>query len=137
MTVETYDMLEDRIRDTLNDATMNHDPATRKEALSVLEVLLKAQNDADKNSTEYQDKEARIELEKEKAKEAAKLEREKLKIPWQRAALEIGKVTLPTVISLIAYGGYQRRVMKYEENGKVCSTAGRELHLPNPFKFGK
>lgn len=135
MTVETYEALEERIRNLLLDTYGS--PEEVEKNVRQAEILLRALNEADKNSADYQDEEEKLKIEKEKIEKANQIEEEKLKVSWQRAALEIGKVTVPTLLSLFAYGKYQKRVMKYEETGKVCSTAGRELHLPNPFRIGK
>lgn len=51
-----------------------------------------------------------------------------------KVALELGKVIVPTLITIGAYNTFQKRVIKFEETGRLVSTASRELHLP---KFGK
>lgn len=50
------------------------------------------------------------------------------------AILEWAKVLVPVIIPIIAYDIFQRRVLKFEEDGSICSSAGRQLHLPKFFK---
>ena len=48
--------------------------------------------------------------------------------------LEWAKVIIPVVVPIFAYDIFQKRVLKFEEDGSICSSAGRQLHLPRFFK---
>lgn len=82
-----------------------------------------------KNKYEYD-----LKVEKLRQANALEMERTKRKEAASRIAVEWAKVIIPTVVPIVAYNIFQKRVMKFEETGRICSTAGRELHLP---KFHK
>lgn len=136
MTQETYELLEERTQNALNCITMYEDRGSKErkaaieEALSLVEKL----NETDKISADYQDNEERRRIEEKRNDETAQIEKDKQKLTWQRVAFEIGKIMLPAIGGYIAYDKFQKRVMKYEETGKICSTPGRELHLPRFMK---
>lgn len=58
------------------------------------------------------------------------LENTKQKITWQKVLFEAGKILLPLTISIIHYNNAQKRILSFEEHGRIVSTPGRELHLP-------
>jgi chemotaxis protein histidine kinase CheA len=72
----------------------------------------------------------------EKRNEAAlNLEHEKQKLTWQKVAFEAGRILLPTILSAAVYFKAQRKVLEFEETGRINSTPGRELRLPKfPWK---
>lgn len=108
-----------------------------------LEEIDKLENGSKEQSTMVQDlKELVLLLDtlnktdqsKLKDKELIDLERDKMKIGWKRAAFEMAKVTVPTIVSIVAYDIFQKRVLDFEEHGRLTSTASHELHLPRFFK---
>lgn len=62
------------------------------------------------------------------------IERLKRKENASRIAIEVGKILIPTVVPIVAYNLFQKRILKFEETGRLSSTAARELHLPKFFK---
>lgn len=58
------------------------------------------------------------------------LEKEKKNVSKKQVLFEFGKILLTAGLSFKTYDFFQKRVLKFEETGRVCSTAGRELHLP-------
>lgn len=62
------------------------------------------------------------------------VEKLKKKESFSRMMIESAKIIVPTLVPIIAYNIFQKRVMKYEETGRIVSTAGRELHLPKFMK---
>lgn len=77
---------------------------------------------------------AHSETERERNEMTLKLEQEKQKLTWKRIAFEFGKIVVPIIGGAIVYSKAQNKVLKFEETGRITSTAGRELHLPKIFK---
>lgn len=135
MTEETYNMLEEAVQVQLQNVS-RLEPGTKegKEALARSNHLVELLIATDKDNADYYDKEEKRRIEEERNKAMIQTERDKQKITWGRAALEMSKVVVPTVLTMIGYNVFQKRVMKFEETGRITSTAGRDLHLP---KFTK
>lgn len=132
---ETMQLLEGRLVANLEamagyEATSEERKRLMAEASIIAEKIIAEEHE----QYEYWDKEDKRQLEREKLEANSKVEQEKLGVTWQRAVLEIAKVVVPTVISIGAYGVFQSRVLEFEENGRITSTAGRELHLPKFMK---
>lgn len=135
MNKETYELLESAVQAQLNAVSnLSLDTKDGKEALTKATALTELLITADKDNYDYFDKEDRRRIEDEKNKAAAEIEREKSKLTWGRVGLEMGKVIAPMLMSLVAYNVFQKRVLKFEETGRINSTAGRELHFPRIFK---
>ncbi len=136
MTDETRDLLEGAVQDhlkKLNAITEIGGDESKKitENLTKLTELLIT---SDKDNYDYYDKQERRRIEEERNEAANETERNKQKLTWSRVAFEMAKVVVPVGISMIGYNIFQKRVLKFEETGRISSTAGRELHLP---KFTK
>lgn len=84
------------------------------------------------NQTEYNalDQLERRNLDKWKNEMLYELEQEKNRLRWDRVSFELSKILVPALISVFSYKYFQGRVLDFEENGRITSTAGRELHLP-------
>ena len=135
MSDETYELLEEAVRKQIVKMT-TLDTST-KEGMDVLKKSTELVNvlvEVDKNIDEFTDKEERRRIEEKKNDAMNEVELSKQKITWQKTALEISKVVVPTVISMIGYNVFQKRVLKFEETGRITSTAGRELHFPKFMK---
>lgn len=91
----------------------------------------------DSLDAEISDREERREADAKRAKAQLELEREKSKLDWKRAAFEMAKVLVPGFIGGAFYLKAQERVLKFEETGRIVSSAGRDLRLPNLFTFWK
>lgn len=134
MTDETYNLLEGAVQAQLrNVATLDVGSKDGEYALTKSLRLVELLITADKDISDYYDKEARREIEKEKNKAMESVERDKQKLTWGRVGLELAKGVLPLVVSFAGYNVFQKRVLKFEETGRITSTAGRELHLPKLF----
>ena len=132
MREETYNLLETAVANHLtNLESMDEGDENRdqyyKETVGLAEKLIAA----DKDANEAWDKQERRELERKRNDDANEIERDKQELGWKRIGFEMAKVVVPVVISMIGYNAFQKRVMKYEETGRISSTAGRELHLPS------
>lgn len=60
-------------------------------------------------------------------------ERKKEGDSWEKV-VEIAKIVVPVTVPLLAYNVFQKRVIKFEETGRLVSFAARDLHLPKIFK---
>lgn len=83
---------------------------------------------------EYCSQMERLKVEKDKTKETSEIERKKLEIPKWKVALDVAKVAI-VPLSWMAYGYYQKRILKFEETGRLTTTASKEFHLPNVFNW--
>lgn len=135
MDQKTYDLLEGAVQDQLSRID-ELDPGTKigQDALKNVTALTELLITADKDGYDYHDKEERRRIEEKKNDATAEIEREKSKLTWGRIGFEIGKVVIPTLVSMAGYNVFQKRVLKFEETGRISSTAGRELHFPKFFK---
>ncbi len=127
MTTETYNLLEEAVQNQLRqlsdfDTTSKEGKEALTKSCNLVELLLTT----DRDNAEYYDKEERREIEKMKNE----TERDKQKLNGGRVALEMAKIIIPSLITMIGYNVFQKRVMKFEETGRVSSTAGREMHIP-------
>lgn len=72
----------------------------------------------------------KIEVELQRLQTMIDVEKERNLITPARAVLDMAKIIVPACLTICAYSGFQKRVIDFEENGRITSTAGRELHLP-------
>lgn len=132
---ETLERMEGRILNLIDKAEefgieSKEGQMAAKEALEWTEKLTALEHDG----FDYFDKEDRRKIEREKIEANQKIEEMKQVITWKRVVFELSKALLPVVATMIGYDRFQKRLMKYEENGRIASTAGRELHLPKFLK---
>lgn len=80
------------------------------------------------NNTEWDfyDKQEKREIEKSRIQ----LDEKKSDLDWKRSIFEVVKIVLPSAITVFAYDRFQKRMLKFEETGRIVSSAGREFHLP-------
>lgn len=135
MTNETYEMLEKATqveleRISLYDTESKEQKETLLKAVHLVELLLTADKDFD----ERLDKEERRRIEEERNKVMASIEQKKQELTWGRVLFETAKLVIPLGVSFVGYNVFQKRLLKFEETGRVVSTAGRELHLPRFMK---
>lgn len=136
-TMETRLMLEERVADLtvmINEREDQEKDSIKQNWIRERSELLDKLAVFDRNEIDEVDKKEKRQLERERNEDVANVEYVKSQITWQRATLDIGKVVLPVVISMIGYNIFQKRLMVYEETGRVTSSAGRELHLPKFMK---
>lgn len=135
MTEETYGMLERAVQAQLEKVeTLDAGSKEGKEALVKSLHLVELLIATDKDNADYYDKQERRRIEEDRNKAMNETERDKQKLTWGRVGLEMAKVVVPLVVSFAGYNVFQKRVMKFEETGRISSTAGRELHLPKFMK---
>lgn len=131
MTDETYNTLEDVTRNLLTQIE-ELDIGTKdgKEALTKAVHLTELLISADRDSADYYDKKERRRIDEDRNKAMAEIENNKQKLTSGRVIFEMAKLLVPMGVSLVGYSIFQRRVLQFEETGRITSTAGRELHLP-------
>lgn len=135
MTDVTYEMLEKAAQVQLeNVEKLDAGSKEGKEALAKSINLVELLIATDKDNADYYDKQERRRIEEERNKAQNETERDKQKLTWGRVGLEMAKVVVPLVVSFAGYNVFQKRVLKFEETGRISSTAGRELHLPKFMK---
>ena len=106
---------------------------SKEQAIAVedLTKLVNQINQLQATEWEYFDKQERRDLDKAKNEAMLEIEKKKSDITWQRVLFEIGgKVVLPAALTLVGYNVFQKRILKFEETGRLVTSASRELHLP-------
>lgn len=99
-----------------------------------LKMLVDSLNAINQTELNALNESERREIERIKNENLYKLEQEKAKLSWQRTTFEMAKIIVPSIISIAAYDWFQRRIIDFEENGRLTTTASRELHLPKFMK---
>ena len=134
MKQELITLLEENLEDSLDRASGLETTDARKQEIDNAIKLAEALNAIDQTKNKSEDDQNRQTLEEYRIRSANEVEVQKCKRSVSDYVLEAFKVIAPTVISLVGYNLFQKRVLLFEENGRIVSTAGRELHLPNFFK---
>lgn len=99
-----------------------------------LKLLVDALNVINQNELNALNEAERREIERMKNENLYELEKQKAGLGWQRVTFEMAKIIVPSIISIAAYDWFQRRIIDFEENGRLTTTASRELHLPKFMK---
>lgn len=109
------------------------DPGTEKysKVIADVKVLSAVVNETFASEMDAFDRQEKRRIDEEKAKAMTLIEKSKLAFDWKKAGLEVVKIVIPTIITLIGYNEFQKRILKFEETGRLTSTASRELHLPH------
>lgn len=77
-------------------------------------------------------RESNLKLEEEKRKTSVEIEKERKRVSVGCRIWEVAKILLPIVAGSITYGIAQKRLLKFEEEGHITTSAGKDLHLPKP-----
>lgn len=135
MTEETYNLLEEAAQVQLKQiAKIDHETKEGKDNLVKAIHLVELLVNTDRDNAEYYDKQERRRIEEERNRAMNETERDKQKLTWGRVGLEMAKVIVPLGVSFVGYNVFQKRILKFEETGRLTSTASRELHLPRFLK---
>ena len=135
--------LKERLREALEIKFQDLDrakPGSEEEETIVKEIqtMVDALNKLNQTSNDAWDKQERRDIEREKNQSLNDLERDKAAFDWKRAGFEVVKIVTPGAIGGAFYLLAQKRLLKFEEVGRIMSSAGHDLHLPNSlFKFWK
>lgn len=117
------DAIIQKLKDDILDALEKGDEELAAKYVAMYNTLVKT-------GIDLEDKKAKQDLEYRKLINNLEVEEIKSRLTPGKAAMEIAKVIVPTILTLLGYDIFQRRLMIYEKDGKIVSTAGRELHLP-------
>ena len=133
MSNETMDLMETRIRENLILLETEKDEDQRVRLIREVEKLSTKLTEAENSVFKYDVDKAAAELDSEKSKRLANTEKKKMIL--EASAKVVGTV-IPAAISLITLSDWGKRfeqMMKFEETGRVVSTASRVLKFPNVF----
>lgn len=135
MTEKTYDLLEKAVQKQLEAVEeIETDTKEGKEALTKSIQLTELLVSVDRDQNDAWDKQEKRRIEEERNKASNNVEIQKQSLTWGRVGLELGKVVVPILVSFAGYNVFQKRILRFEETGRISSTAGRELHLPKFMK---
>lgn len=135
MTDENVARLEGSLEKRLKEIeTLTPGSKERQAAVQDVRALVSALNETDSTMADWTDKQEKRRIDEEKNRSMAEIEKAKSDLTWKKILLELGKILIPSCISVWAYDKFQKRLLAFEETGRVNSTAGRELHLPKFFK---
>ena len=87
-----------------------------------LKMLVDSLNAINQTELNALNESERREIERIKNENLYKLEQEKAKLSWQRTTFEMAKIIVPSIISIAAYDWFQRRIIDFEENGRLTTT---------------
>lgn len=131
MSDDTCIMMEEEVKRLTSELSSLEPGSTEyKNILDDLAVLTDKIITLAKDNFDCYDKQERRRIEEEKIA----VERHKQELTWSRVLFELGKAVIPLGMSFIGYDVFQKRILKFEETGRITSTAGRELHLPRFIK---
>lgn len=131
---EIYEEINQVIQTRIQDLKSTENLEVRSTILSEIDVLSKILIESDKQVSEDFDKQERRRID-EKIKEATvNAELKKQELTWGKVGIEAMKALAPLSVSLLGYNVFQKRILRFEETGRLTSSASRELHLPNFLK---
>lgn len=90
-------------------------------------------NQANEIYYQYETNKDRIEKDEQRNKDMVELERDKIKVPWQRTAIDVAKIAVPVIVPLIIWRKSWKEMLKFEETGRFTSNASRTIHMPKIF----
>ena len=118
MTTNTVEMLDEKISDLISES-YKFDIESDEHKLIVEEI--KTLSDVSTKVDEIYLKENIHAEDAENSK----------KINWIQIGTDIAKVAIPSIIGVISYSIFQKRLLRFEETGTLASKASRDLSLPN------
>lgn len=133
MTNETLDLFEARISENLEKLEWTTEKEERERLIREVEKLSTKLTEAETLTYKFASDEAQRQLDDVKSQRAYEAEAVKAKMDWKRTAIEVGKVAVPAVISLVSLGLWNEKfeqVLKFEESGRFVSTGFRLLKFP-------
>lgn len=134
MEKETIMLLENAFINQVEEIDRGKPSKEEREAAVKRAVELgKILNQADEIYYQYETNKDRVEKEERKNKDMIELEKEKIKIPWQRTAVDVAKIVVPVIIPLVIWRKSYKEMLRFEETGRVTSNASRIIHMPKIF----
>lgn len=117
------------LRKAMNETSEEKREKKLKEALQIGELF----NKNEETYYQYTASEYRIDKDAEKSRDMIELEKEKIKIPWQRTAIDVAKIAVPVIIPLVIWRKSFKDMLRFEESGRFTSNASRVIHMPKIF----
>lgn len=131
MEVRTLKLMENVLQGYLEDLqTGELDKEGEERGLKIIELMSKQMDVHERTASEIYDKEERRRIDEERNKATAKTEAEKIQLTWKKVLFELAKVVIPTGLSIGAYHVFQKRLLQFEETGRLTSSASKGLNLP-------
>ncbi len=134
MTEKTMSMLESQIQKQLEELdSFKDDEAERSKAVSDLTKLLERMTEAEIANEKWYDNQERRQIERDRNEMMVEVETIKSKSDKKRVVLEIVKVGIPALVSLVTlhkWGTKFDSMLKFEETGHFTTTASRQVSLP-------
>lgn len=131
MKKETKELLEQELVTELKAIkTKSVNDEGHKTAMNNIKVLADVISNDEKIESDERDRAERRRIDEEKNKSLSKIESKKADVTFGKVSLEILKVAIPSVLSIVAYDIFQKRLLEFEEHGRLTTSAGKELHLP-------
>lgn len=127
-------MLENQIQRQLEELdSFKDDEAERSKAVSDLTKLLERMTEAEIANEKWYDNQERRQIERDRNEMMVEVETIKSKSDKKRVVLEIVKVGIPALVSLVTlhkWGTKFDSMLKFEETGHFTTTASRQVSLP-------
>lgn len=134
MTEKTMSMLESQIQKQLEELdSFKDDEAERSKAVTDLTKLLERMTEAEIANEKWYDNQERRQIERDRNEMMVEVETIKSKSDKKRVVLEIVKVGIPALVSLVTlhkWGTKFDSMLKFEETGHFTTTASRQVSLP-------
>lgn len=137
MSNETYNELEGAVLTALEDVQNASGTESYGKKVADAVQLIDRLLEADKNFDESVDKAERREIDRDRNEANAQIEIEKSSLSWKKVTFELVKVFGPVLASVVSFGVFQNRMLRFEETGRFTSSVSREMHLPNLLNFKK
>lgn len=137
MSNETYNELEGAVLTALENVQNASGTESYGKKVADAVQLIDRLLEADKNFDESVDKAERREIDRDRNEANAQIEIEKSSLSWKKVTFELVKVFGPVLASVVSFGVFQNRMLRFEETGRFTSSVSREMHLPNLLNFKK
>lgn len=128
MVKETRELYEERLVELLTKMeTMDPNDDAYGGYLDAVNTLSDKLAMAEKNAMDLEDKTEKRRIEEDRNEAQTEVEKEKQRIGWKKVTFEMMKIVTPIVTGGIIFDRIHNKVMKYEEEGRITSTSGRNI----------
>ena len=135
MTEDIRNAMEEKLLSDLEKLKSSGlDDKARETILKETRELASMVHEVDQLEADAFDRQEKRRIDEEKNANLSAIEREKMKVGWQKYLFEAFKILAPIGVSGWLYMRAQKRCLEFEENGRLTSTASRSLGLPRFFK---
>ncbi len=132
MKVETKEKLEEWAKQNLDaltedSLTLEGIEERSKQAQMSLAIL----KEIEEAEAKAKDAEERTRIDKMKTEAMIQIEKQKQKFSWSHFLADCGKTLGMTIVSFELYKKLQAILLEFEKTGRVTSSAGHQLKLPD------